>query len=51
MDQRKVNAMITASVLLGVVLRKDLSGWEVMDIIAGGVTKSDDIFGVDSLPF
>ena len=48
MDQRKVNAAVTASILLGAVLSKDLSGWEVMDVLAGSVTESDNIFGVGS---
>lgn len=48
MDQRKLNAVVTVSVLLGAVLPKDLSGWEVMDMLAGSVTESDSIFGVGS---
>lgn len=51
MDQRKVNAVVTVTVLLGAVLAKDLSGWEVMDMLAGGVTESDSIFGVGPWPF
>ena len=50
-DQRKVNALITASVLLGAVLQKDLSGWEVMDLLAGSVTDSDSIFGVGLMTY
>jgi len=37
---------MTVSVLLGAVLQKDLSGWEVMDVLAGSVAESDNIFGV-----
>lgn len=45
-DIRKVNTLETLTVLLRAVLQKDLAGWELMDVLAGNVGESDQVFGV-----
>ncbi|KAG6837686.1 hypothetical protein H0H93_004962 [Arthromyces matolae] len=43
-DIRKNHALETLSILLRCILVKSLSGWEVMEILGGGVGQSDDVF-------
>lgn len=38
--------MQTLSVVSRSILNKNLAGWEVMEVFAGGVRESDDIFNV-----
>lgn len=45
-DIRRLNALATLTVLLRAILQKDLAGWELMDVLAGKVTESDQVFGV-----
>ncbi|TFY70009.1 hypothetical protein EVJ58_g112 [Rhodofomes roseus] len=44
-DTRKRHAVETLCILSKCLLRKNLSGWEVMEIFAGGVNESDKVFG------
>ncbi|KAG5353682.1 hypothetical protein C0989_003819 [Termitomyces sp. Mn162] len=43
-DIRKAHALETLSIILRSILSKNLSGWEVMEILGGGVGQSDDVF-------
>ncbi|KAG6814115.1 hypothetical protein H0H92_002110 [Tricholoma furcatifolium] len=43
-DVRKTHALETLSIVLRCILNKNPSGWEVMEILGGGVGQSDDIF-------
>lgn len=45
-DVKKTNAVETQRILVTRVLAKNLTGWEVMEILAGSVSQSDVIFGV-----
>lgn len=42
------NAAITLAVVSRAVLSKNLAGWEVMEVFAGGVSDSDRVFKVSS---
>ncbi|KZT75029.1 hypothetical protein DAEQUDRAFT_807295 [Daedalea quercina L-15889] len=44
-DPRKSRAVDTLSMLSRYLLGKNLTGWEVMEIFAGGVNESDKVFG------
>jgi len=48
-DPRKANALETLVVLLRSILQKDLAGWEIMDVLAGNVSESDQVFGVSGV--
>lgn len=43
-DTKREHAAQTLSVTVRCVLEKSLSGWEAMEILAGGVSQSDEIF-------
>ncbi|KZT02439.1 DUF1741-domain-containing protein [Laetiporus sulphureus 93-53] len=43
-DAKKTHAVETLSILSRCILRKNLAGWEVMEIFAGGVNESDKVF-------
>jgi hypothetical protein len=43
-DVKKANAVETQYILVTRVLAKNLTGWEVMEILAGSVSQSDAIF-------
>ncbi|KAF9535662.1 hypothetical protein CPB83DRAFT_888345 [Crepidotus variabilis] len=43
-DIKKGHALDTLTVLLSSILAKNLSGWEVMDVLAGSVAQSDTVF-------
>ncbi|KAF9459825.1 hypothetical protein BDZ94DRAFT_989519 [Collybia nuda] len=43
-DVRKSHSLETLSILIRSVLAKNLTGWEVMEILAGGVSLSDTVF-------
>ena len=45
-DVKKANAVETQYILVTRVLAKNLTGWEVMEILAGSVSQSDVIFAV-----
>lgn len=41
------NAAVTLAVVSRAVLSKNLAGWEVMEVFAGGVSDSDRVFKVN----
>ncbi|KIJ24304.1 hypothetical protein M422DRAFT_274945, partial [Sphaerobolus stellatus SS14] len=41
----KANALDTLIVFVRCLLAKQMSGWEIMDVFAGGVVESDTLFG------
>ncbi|KAF8167628.1 hypothetical protein B0H34DRAFT_646029 [Crassisporium funariophilum] len=43
-DIRKTHAIETLSILVSRVLAKNLTGWEVMEVMAGSVAQSDSVF-------
>ncbi|KAG6897115.1 hypothetical protein C0992_003969 [Termitomyces sp. T32_za158] len=43
-DVRKRHALETLSIVLRCILSKNLGGWEVMEVLGGGVGQSDDVF-------
>ncbi|KAG6817975.1 hypothetical protein H0H87_012443 [Tephrocybe sp. NHM501043] len=43
-DVRKVHALETLSIVLRCILSKNPTGWEVMEILGGGVGQSDEAF-------
>ncbi|OBZ78701.1 putative glycine dehydrogenase (decarboxylating), mitochondrial [Grifola frondosa] len=43
-DVRKAHSVETLAVLSRCLLSKNLAGWEVMEVFAGGVNRSDDLF-------
>ncbi|PVG03294.1 hypothetical protein CPB86DRAFT_749524 [Serendipita vermifera] len=43
-DEKKRNALETLAVILRTILLKDLAGWEVMELLAGSVSESDEVF-------
>ncbi|CCM03132.1 uncharacterized protein FIBRA_05253 [Fibroporia radiculosa] len=43
-DARKPHAVQTLSILSRCILRRNLAGWEIMEIFAGGVQNSDKVF-------
>lgn len=43
-DVKKAHAVETLSIASRCLLRKNLTGWEVMEIFAGGVHESDKVF-------
>ena len=43
-DIKKSHAVETLATLVRCVLEKNLTGWEVMEIFAGGVNQSDSVF-------
>jgi hypothetical protein len=47
-DIRKGNALETLVVILRSILQKDFAGWEIMDLLAGNMSDSDQVFGVRS---
>lgn len=44
-----MNALETLTVTLRAVLQKGMSGWELMEVLAGNVNESDLVFAVSSL--
>ena len=42
----KANALDTLIIFVRCLLAKQMSGWEIMDVFAGGVAESDTLFGV-----
>ncbi|GLB35898.1 putative DUF1741 [Lyophyllum shimeji] len=40
----QAHALETLSILIRCILTKNFSGWEVMEVLAGGVNQSDEIF-------
>jgi hypothetical protein len=49
-DTKKQHALETLSSLASCILAKDLNGWEVMDLLAGSVGQSDEVFMVNIIP-
>ncbi|KZT30822.1 hypothetical protein NEOLEDRAFT_1053272, partial [Neolentinus lepideus HHB14362 ss-1] len=45
-DPKKVHSLETLSILIRCILRKDFTGWEVMEVFTGGVRGSDQLFMV-----
>lgn len=45
-ETKKAHAAATLSVLSRNLLSKNLAGWEVMEVFAGGVSGSDTVFKV-----
>jgi hypothetical protein len=45
-DVRKAHSLETLSIVIRCILSKNLTGWEVMEIFAGSVNQSDQIFMV-----
>ncbi|KAH9486507.1 Armadillo-like helical domain-containing protein 3 [Psilocybe cubensis] len=43
-DDKRLHAMETQSILVSTMLAKNLTGWEVMEILAGSVSQSDFVF-------
>jgi len=43
-DVRKAHALETLAIVVRCILTKNFTGWEVMEVLAGGVSQSDDIF-------
>lgn len=44
----KANALETLIIFVRCLLGKQMSGWEIMDVFAGGVTESDKLFAVST---
>ena len=47
-ETKKIHATQTTSVIVRCVLEKGLSGWEAMEVLAGGVVQSDEFFMVSA---
>jgi hypothetical protein len=45
-DIKKLHSLDTLSIILRCILAKNLTGWEVMEVLAGGVGQSDVVFMV-----
>lgn len=45
-DSRKLNGLDTLAALIRGCTEKNLSGWEIMEVFAGGVKESDAVFHV-----
>lgn len=45
-DPVKRNALETLVIFVRCLLAKQMSGWEIMDVFAGGVVESDTLFAV-----
>jgi hypothetical protein len=48
-DVKKSHSLDTLSIILRCILAKNLTGWEIMEVLAGGVSQSDAIFMVSVL--
>lgn len=49
-DIKKQHALETLSCLVLCILAKNMTGWEVMDLLAGSVGQSDEVFMVNIFP-
>lgn len=51
-ETRRTNALKTLLVFVETMLSKDLGGWEIMEVFAGSVSASDEVFtvGFPSIP-
>ena len=47
-ETKKAHAAVTLGVLTRSLLSKNLAGWEVMEVFAGGVSGSDTFFMVNA---
>jgi hypothetical protein len=47
-NTRRRNALKVLAILVPSLLAKNMAGWEIMEVFAGGVAKSDEVFTVST---